>query len=509
MDASQRRRTFLPLLGLVLVAASVYWVWPALPFQDLPGHAGMIALRRRIATSTFDQTYFVHAPRLGPYSVFRALGSFFAALLGPLGAVRLLATLPVLALPAAVLLSRKLLFGMTGPAQGYLAVLLSFGFMTIYGFASYNLAIAILVVAVSAHVALLESTNAKVRSRLRLSVAVLSVALYLAHGFAFCAAFLAVLAASFVRGGATVSTRLRSLLLWLPGIAVLAYATLVERLVALPAEAKVPYANPVPYYDGVLGKLSLLLTPTLMTRTGIDVAFGIVLWLVLVGSLIRARKSLPCATRRMLAGTLALLCAFCILPHGIGWFGFIDGRLAPLLLLLPVVALSDSAWPRWFLRWVAPALGASAVLYLHVCSFRFQAEAAGHREVLNAVPAKARLLSLMIDPDSKVFTTSPFTHYDKLVLADRECVPSAMWFHQGTALYPTAKNPVLGLPVDYHEADNRKVDWSKFKLDDWDYVFMRRLPELGPPEVPASLTLVASSGSFWLFRVDVPSAIRE
>ena len=497
----------MPLFGLVVVAASIYWVWPALPFQDLPGHAGMIALRQRIDTSAFDQTYFVHAPRLGPYSVFRALGSLFASVLGPLGAVRLLATLPMFALPASVLFSRRLLFGSTGPAQGYLAVLLSFGFMTIYGFASYNLAIAVLVLAVSVHVALLESTKVEERSRLRIFVALLSVTLYLSHGFAFCAALLAVFAASIVGGREALFLRLRSLLLWLPGIVVFAYSTLVERFGSLPADAKIPYVNPVPYYDGVLGKLSLLLTPTLMTRTGVDVVFGIILWIALATAVIRARRTLSGIARRTLAGVLALFSVFCILPHGIGWFGFIDGRLAPLLLLLPIVALGDDAWPRWFLRWVAPTLGIAATLYAHVCTFRFQAEAAGHREVLQAVPAKARLLSLMVNPDSKVFTTSPFTHYDKLVLVDRECVPSAMWFHQGTALYPTAKNPVLNLPVDYHEADIGHVDWTKFRLEDWDYVFMRRLPEFGPPEVPPSLTTVSQSGSFWLFRVNNHAAL--
>ncbi|MDP9152255.1 MAG: hypothetical protein M3O36_20210, partial [Myxococcota bacterium] len=56
-------------LGTVTVAAAlVFWVFDALPFQDLPAHAGFIALRHRYLASAFDRRFFVLAPHLGPYS---------------------------------------------------------------------------------------------------------------------------------------------------------------------------------------------------------------------------------------------------------------------------------------------------------------------------------------------------------------------------------------------------------------------------------------------------------
>lgn len=488
----------------VAVAVAIYWVWPALPFQDLPGHAGLVALRARIATTPFDQEYFVHAPRLGPYTVFRALGEFFSKGLGPIGAVRMLATLPVIALPLSVLASRRLLGFRTDVAQGYLAILLSFGFMTISGFASYNLAIAVLVLTVSAHVALLEDDATPTRrKRLAAAVACLSAALYLSHGFAFCMGAVAVFFATLVKGAGSASfwNRIRTLFLWLPGVSVAAYASYVEAFGSLPPGARMPTITSGTYYDSLLGKASLLLTPTLMSRLRVDAAFSVILWIAMVAALLRARKRMPSSTRRMLAATAALFAVFCILPHGIGWFGFVDGRLAPILFLLPIVALPDPTWPKHFLRFGAPVMAFVALLHIHVLSALFQGEAKGANEVLRAVPARAHLLSLMVNPDSKYFTASSFTHYDKLVMAERESVPSSMWFHQGTALYPTAKNPVLALPMSYREADLGKVDWPAYKLADWDYVFMRWLPEDGPPDVPPGLDVVAHEGAFWLFSV--------
>src|SRR5215471_12946574 len=85
-------------LGVVgFIATLVFWLFDALPFQDLPAHAGLIALRHRFAESPIEQQYFVLAPHIGPYSLFRFLGELFLRVLGPVGAVRALATLPTLA----------------------------------------------------------------------------------------------------------------------------------------------------------------------------------------------------------------------------------------------------------------------------------------------------------------------------------------------------------------------------------------------------------------------------
>jgi len=135
-----------------------------------------------------------------------------------------------------------------------------------------------------------------------------------------------------------------------------------------------------------------------------------------------------------------------------------------------------------------------------VASQLFQGEASGWHEVIDAVPANARLLNLPIDPNSGVFTAHPFVHYDKLVLADRPVVVSDVWFHQGSGIYPTADNPSLRLPDTYSESDLRWIDWPAYRLSDWDYVLIRTRPAAMEPRVPRELALAVHRGGWWLYR---------
>jgi hypothetical protein len=143
------------------------------------------------------------------------------------------------------------------------------------------------------------------------------------------------------------------------------------------------------------------------------------------------------------------------------------------------------------------------VAVLWVASLRFQEEATGWRSALAAIPAESRVLNLPVNPDSDVFTGHPFVHYDKLAMAARPTVVSDVWFHQGTAIYPTPDNPALRLPDSYSESDLRRVDWPLYRLGDWDYVLLRTRPGTEAPLVPPALELVTHppGSGFWLFRV--------
>src|SRR5262249_37243401 len=114
-----------PWVGLAMTTLAgllLFWVFDAMPFLDLPAHAGLIALRHRFESSPLEQRYFVLAPHIGPYSVFRFLGEVFVRILGPTGAVRALATLPALATPAVLLFARRRLQGDRSPTFGYFGV---------------------------------------------------------------------------------------------------------------------------------------------------------------------------------------------------------------------------------------------------------------------------------------------------------------------------------------------------------------------------------------------------
>ena len=496
--------------GLVVVASlavAVFWAFDALPFQDLPAHAGLIAMRHRFASSPFEQRHFVLAPHIGPYSVFRFLGEMLVRVTTPVGAVRALGTLPVVALPLALLHARRLIHGDRSPTFGYLGVALSFGIMTLLGVASFLLGFAAMVVGVALWLDLLARVDAGKDARRReLVVTAYAPLLFVAHGHAFLL-FLACAGVATILGGLRWSrlVRLRALV---PALCLAAYVAWIERGATTPPGSVPRVRPPIPRFQGVADKLGLTVTSTLMTRLGVDLLASVLLLaLAIVGAVATARalrKTSAARTdpaRALLASAAFMTAVFAALPHAIGWFGFVDGRLVPAAVVLALLAI-DGRTPRVLalLRRLAPVLAVAVVGIVLVASARFQDEARGYREVLGHVRGESRLLNLPLDPDSSVFVAHPFVHYDKLALVDRPLVVSDVWFHQGSALYPTAANPVLRLPSTYSESNLKSIDWPAYHLEDWDYVLVRIRPEGTPPSVPPSLALEASAGGWWLYR---------
>jgi hypothetical protein len=514
--------SWLGVAALMAAGAMVFWGFDALSCQDLPGHAGFIELRHRFAEWPSVQPYYVLAPELGPYSLFRALGEALVVPLGPVFAVRAIATLPLLATPLALVWSRWRLHGDPSATAAYFGIALSFGFMTLLGLASYLLGVAVMLVGLTLWLELLvavDSGDARAR-RLEVSVACFAPFLLVTHGGAF-VVFVGLACASAVATGRRWRrlSRVRALV---PAMALAGWAAWRERASALPA-GSVEAGNPplAAHFQGPLDKLSLLLTPTLMTRTGLDALVGVGLWVLLgLGVLATARGlGRPADARELASRSHAralLVCLgflgalFLALPHAIGWLAFVDGRVVPLLLLVAVMTVrTDALGPRlsWALRRAAPAAAGAMVGIVLVASHAFQAEAAGWREVFAEIPAGSRLLNLPLDPNSDVFTAHPFIHYDKLVLTERPVVVSDAWFHQGTGLYPTGANPSVRLPASYVPSDLRGVDWPAYRLEDWDYVLIRTRPGAGEPEVPVSLTRIAHQGGWWLFDQAPPVSI--
>lgn len=520
---SSVRGAWIGLAAVTLLATLVFWVYDALPFQDLPAHAGLIAMRHRFADApdaSFESRFFVLAPHIGPYSLFRFLGEAFVRVLGPVGAVRALATLPVIALPLALLRARRRLYDDKTPIYGYLGVTLSFGFMTLMGFASYLLGVAVMLFGLVMWLELLVAADdraADLRKR-ELWMAAFAPLIFVAHGHAF-VLFLLCAAVS------TVSVGLRALRFervlrfraLVPAVALAAWVAWLERGSTTPAGSVRVVPPLVPVFQGPYQKFELLVTPTLMTRSGIDFMIAVAIWAFVATCTYFTVRSLMNASRRVAtempvevrhsralyasAGTLFF--GFLVLPHMIGWFGFVDGRLLPLVLILALLGVRRQVLPR-AVR-VAADIGApvSAVALATialVASWFFQQEATGYREVLARVPSQATLLNLPLDPNSDIFTAHPFVHYDKLVLADRPVVVSDVWFHQGSALYPTPANPALRLPASYSEADLKYIDWPAYHLEDWEFVLIRTRPSASQPFVPAELELEQHAGGWWLFK---------
>ncbi len=503
------RAAWLSLGGVGLLAVAVFWVFDALPFMDLPAHAGLIAMRHRFATSPFDQQYYVLAPHIGPYSLFRFLGESFVRVIGPLGAVRALATLPVIATPLAFLFARRRLFNDTSPTFGFLGIALSFGLMTLLGFASYLLGLAVMLVGFTLWLDLMAAVDAKAPDarRREIVMAVFAPLMFVGHGHAFLLFLLCAGISSIVTGERRARVlRFRALV---PAIALAGWVAWIERGSTTPPGSVPVVPALIPQFHAPIEKFELLATPTLMTLTGIDFLISAVLWFFGIACTVATLRRKGDDTRMarhikaLYASSAAVAIVFLALPHAIGWFGFVDGRLVPLILILALLGIRREALSRPLLHGLdygAPLVAWTLATLAMVASYRFQAEAKGYREVLARVPAEKSLLNLPLDPNSDVFTAHPFIHYDKLVLAERPILVSDVWFHQGSALYPTPKNPALRLPASYSESDLKFIDWPAYDLDDWDYVLIRTRPTAARPETPARLVLEEHRGGWWLFK---------
>lgn len=512
------RFAWLGLGAVTVLAVLVFWVFEALPFQDLPAHAGLIAMRHRFASSAFEQRHFVLAPHIGPYSLFRFLGEVFVRAVGPVGAVRALATLPVLATPLALLFARRRLFADRGPTYGYLGIALSFGFMTLLGFASYLLGVAVMLVGLTLWLDLMVAVDDRAPDLRRREVVMTCFAplMFVAHGHAFVLFLLCAGVGAIVTGD-----RLRRVLrvtTLVPALSLAGWVAWIERGSATPP-GSVPVVPPlVPVFQEISAKLDLLVTPTLLTRSGIDFLLAIAIWIGAVACSVLTVRSLgrskgaPFArdvsaevrhARALYAAAAAVTALYLALPHAVGWFGFVDGRLVPVVLVLVFLGVRRSVLPRRLdqaFEAGAPMAAATITTLALLASYAFQREAWGYREVLAKVPASSTLLNLPLDPNSDIFTAHPFIHYDKLALADRPVVVSDVWFHQGSALYPTPENPALRLPPTYSESDLKVIDWPAYRLEDWDYVLIRTRPNAEKPFTPANLVLEEHRGGWWLLR---------
>lgn len=300
----------------------------------------------------------------------------------------------------------------------------------------------------------------------------------------------------------------------MPGVALAVYMVMRDRVVPVAGAAAGAAVDMHPCFQTPLAKLGLLFTSTLMTRTGIDVGIGIALWFLVgagVVATVRAhRAGAPGAgqqvaghRRALLAGMVAVALLFAALPNSVGWFAFVDGRLVPLLPLLGLLTVDGAAFgPRLRIAWSrASALLAVGIVSLClVASYLFQAEAAGYQEVLRSVPPQRRLLNLPLQPNSTIFAGHPFVHTDKLALVDKPTVVSDVWFHPGSAIYPTRDNPALRLQATYSESNLKVIDWPAYRLEDWDYVLIRTRPDAGAPPIPSGLRLAIHRGGWWLYR---------
>jgi hypothetical protein len=498
------RRAYWVLFALLeLGAIAVFWCFDAAPFMDFPLHAGVMAMRQRQPHSAFLQQYFVLTSDFGGYPLYRIAADALAGLIGPLAAIRAISTIPVVALPLAMHYARRRLYGDNSPLFVFAALILSFGYMTQMGLSPFLAAFPVLIWALTKWLVLLNEADAGRKPRgNEIGLAVLAAVLVMIHAYAFGILVFVMLVTAF--SAKPLRPRLLRLRVLLPAVLLLLFTAWLTMNSRLPPGVVVPVKPFDAVYGSLLDKLGLLIGPALTTRTGIDVVVGILIWAAAVlGLLATSRSAMPGHAVALRNSCVALLLAFAILPHRARSFDFIDSRLLPLVLLLAFMAIDlDAVAPAWRRRGAAAAaLAATVIVGLELFAMqRFQGEAAGYREVFARIPAESRLLYFPIEPDSRIFVSHPFVHYDKLAFVERAAMPSQFHFHHASGIFPTGANPILRLPPEYVSSRIRRIGWPAYRLQDWDFVLIRLFPDSPAPAVPAGLKLVERRGGWWLYR---------
>src|SRR5262249_26060966 len=157
--------------------------------------------------------------------------------------------------------------------------------------------------------------------------------LFVAHGHAF-VIFLLCAGASSLAAGRRLA-RIARVWTLLPALALAGWVAWLESGTTTPPGSVPIVPRLTPLFEGASEKLGLLLTPTLMTRTGIDFLAAIVVWVFTIACAVLTVRSLRRAddsretrhTRGLFAAAAVVALIFFALPHAVGWFGFVDGRL--------------------------------------------------------------------------------------------------------------------------------------------------------------------------------------
>ena len=475
---------------------------PSLPFQDLAGHAGHFAVRQRLLQDGWERAFLIDEPHAGPYSVFRAVGQCATGIFGAFGAVRALAVLPIWLTPLAALILRQKITGRWEPAYAALGLYLCCGFLLMLGFASFMAGAAVCLLAYAAFLQLAESNQLR---RDGLLAALGAVATFFTHGYAFAMlGFLVVLAQTSTTRGRNRWAAAAAL-----GPAMLCglFSQWAVRHVA--GHATVHGASAGLYFQGPVDKLSLLVTPFLMTRLGIDMALGIAFWGLLLFSAVRFRPQAELLItphdrhrQRAFHAAVALSLLFLALPHNAQWFGFVDARLLPLTYLMYTLSLPPQWWSS-ARRHAATGTSCLQCTILAVGVLLFQQEFKGFEQIAQHIQPERSLLHLPVFADSRYLVAHPFVHEDKLLLLGKPMLLSDMWLHQGTGLYATDANPVVRLDPNYASSNVKlPIAWKSFAPNDWDYVLLRMRDTVNTPDVPAYWKSAAHSGTWWLFERD-------
>jgi hypothetical protein len=500
-------RGWAALAALAGLAACVpLWSSHFLPFQDAPQHLAAIAvLADQGSAAARTRPWFEVALGRAQYTGFYVPAALLARAVGPDAAIRLLLSLVALLLPASswMLLAafgRDRRLAVLAPALFHTAPL----YIGLYHF------VAAVPVACAA-IALFERELQSPRIWRALALALLAMALSSLHLSALCVVLGAAGLLS-ITAGARPARLARALAPLAPALALLGSWA-----------ARPPPARPAAIggiapplgssWQSPLDQVRDLLRFGNVLTGRVDELFAAALGAVWIALWVSARK-LPRPERafRLPLVALALLGIYLVAPVTIGYIAYIHLRAVPFLLILGLLSA-----PVGRDRRASRLLGAAVVLQLLYCgklvsSYRaFDAEASppALAQVLEQADGGRRLLSLMLDPKSKVVHFEPYLHFGLYYQIERG---GRARFNFGELPWMPVRFrrdlPAQRLPLHW-EFHPGFFDWAAARTDA-DYVLLRTRdtdpdgdraddPEPGP-EFAEGWQLQAAAGRWQLFR---------
>lgn len=438
----------MPYLFLVCALAACVPIWSVkyLPMTDLPQHAAQIHLWQNLASPDVARLYEINW--FTPYVAGYAMARGFADLTGVLVAWKLVITLAVLALPAAL----AYLFRAAGrdPAWGLIGFPLAFGYSFYWGFLNFLVAMPLGIALLGAIIRYGEEPTRRGAVLVGLGACVLF--------FGHVLVMLAIVGA----GGLWLLCR-RGFVYALPLAAPLPIVvawTLATRSADTQVREMTMLAGP-PAVMRLIGLPGILLGEP---ADAAALATGSVVFLLIVLSMRLSRE-----LHRYALLAVAVV-AYVFGPHRAFGTYYLYGRFAVLMLPAVILAFEPLKRPRLSVATTARALALIALGWMFVLHGRFQRfdrEAAQFDRVTQSVPANAKILSLCWRPESDAIPGhAPFLHFPAWIQAQRGGVLGFSFATFFPEMIRYRRDMAPPMTVDLQWLPD-KVDWKVDGYYDW------------------------------------------
>ncbi len=425
------RRWFFAFL---IAASTVPLLWPETPpLVDVPGHMGRFRVQLDLADSEYLQRYFDFQ-----WALLGNLGTdLLIELLGPVFGLELAVKLIVITIPPLTVIGliwiSKEIHGRVPPTMIF-AVPFVYSYPFNFGFLNFSLSLALGLISFAFWLHLTNASMLRLRTLLFVPISCL---LWLVHAFGWGVMGLLAFSAELVRrrdaGDHWRNSIVRA------GLAMIPLAVPLLLMIFWRSGA---VAGKTDQFFGFFGKLFALVA-TLRDRWLIWDSFGVGAGLVLIGAALFDHRLEM--SRKLMIPAIVLAVTFFIMPARIFGSAYADMRLAPLMIIVALLAIrfrSEFTSGEKVLAWLGLAF---VVLRLGGNTISFVIADREVRRLLTAldhVPRGAAVVTLAGEYCNERWEMPRHTHLGSFVVIRREGFSNDQWQAAGAQLlrihYPQA-----------------------------------------------------------------------